>query len=158
MQIREISSIDDQLIGELIQNVLEEHNANVPGTAYFDETLFTLSEVYKQERNIYYVILEDGEIVGGAGIGNLIGETHSLCELQKIYLSKKVRGKGYGQLLIAKCLEFAKKNNYEFCYLETMPQLSKGINLYKKNGFEELEKPIGSTSHHGCTIWMLKKL
>ncbi|WP_044205247.1 GNAT family N-acetyltransferase [Flammeovirga sp. OC4] len=158
MQIRPIKTSDNEKIGHLIQEVLEEHEANLPGTAYFDEMLFSLSQVYQPEKAIYYVIEEDGNIIGGAGINVLEGGDNSICELQKIYLKKEARGKGLGRKLIKKCLDFAAEKKYSNCYLETMPQLSKGIELYEKEGFKMLEKPLGNTSHHGCSIWMLKKI
>ncbi|KXX72471.1 GNAT family N-acetyltransferase [Flammeovirga sp. SJP92] len=158
MQIRPITSSDNDEIGQLIQSVLEEHEANLPGTAYYDEQLFNLSEVYQSENAIYYVIEDQNQIIGGAGINILEGAERTVCELQKIYLKKEGRGKGLGRKLIEKCLTFAENKNYTCCYLETMPQLSKGIALYEKVGFERLHKPLGATSHHGCSIWMLKKL
>jgi len=30
--------------------------------------------------------------------------------------------------------------------------------LYKKTGFEELEKPLGNTGHYNCTVWLIKDL
>ncbi|NME69406.1 GNAT family N-acetyltransferase [Flammeovirga aprica] len=158
MQIRPIQASDNDEIGHLIQRVLEEHKANVPGTAYFDKQLFKLSEVYQAENAVYYVIEENNEIMGGAGINVLEGGDPSVCELQKIYLKQEGRGKGWGRMLIEKCLDFAENRNYSSCYLETMPELSKGIELYKKVGFVSIEKPLGDTSHHGCSIWMLKQL
>ncbi|OHX68267.1 GNAT family N-acetyltransferase [Flammeovirga pacifica] len=155
--IREIQKEDDSIIASIIKKSLEEHKANLPGTAYFDENLGRLSQFYKEESNSAYFIAEwDGQIVGGAGIGKIIGNTSNICELQKIYLSSSYRGKGIGMALMKKCLDFAKSEQYNACYLETMPQLVGGLNLYKKMGFELLDQPLGNTSHHACQIWMLK--
>ena len=30
--------------------------------------------------------------------------------------------------------------------------------LYKKNGFEVIEKPLGDTGHYNCTVFMIKDL
>jgi putative acetyltransferase len=30
--------------------------------------------------------------------------------------------------------------------------------LYKKNGFVNLESPMGNTGHYSCNVWMLKQL
>lgn len=158
MIIRSILKEDNKPIANLIRKVLEEHKANLPGTAYYDKHLYSLSEVYKKANSEYFVIEIDNKVIGGAGIAALDEENKEICELQKIYLSSDLRGKGLGKLLIEKCLKFAKEKGYQKCYLETMPQLSNGIKLYEKVGFERLDKPIGNTMHHGCTIWMIKEL
>lgn len=158
MNIRPIIEKDNKIIDDIIRQVLEEHEANLPGTAYFDEQLYSLSDVYSTTSNEYFVIENEGQVFGGAGIASLEEGEEGICELQKIYLSKKARGKGFGRALIEKCLLFAKDQGYTSCYLETMPQLAGGLKLYEKVGFEKLEKPLGNTMHHGCSIWMIKKL
>jgi putative acetyltransferase len=30
--------------------------------------------------------------------------------------------------------------------------------LYRKNGFVNLEKPLGNTGHYSCNVWMIKEL
>jgi putative acetyltransferase len=32
------------------------------------------------------------------------------------------------------------------------------VKLYKKNGFQNLEKSMGNTRHYSCDIWMIKDL
>jgi putative acetyltransferase len=60
--------------------------------------------------------------------------------------------------LIETCLEKAKTIGFENCYLETMPYMDAAQALYKKNGFVNLDKPMGNTGHYSCPVWMLKKL
>ncbi|WP_170178451.1 GNAT family N-acetyltransferase [Flammeovirga pectinis] len=156
--IRVIRPNDNVFIEKIIKGALEEHNAALPGTAYFDKQLGELSKVYAENGIEYFILEENNKVIGGAGIGKLIGADNSVCELQKIYLSREGRGKGYGQKLLNYCLTFAKDNGYTSCYLETMPELVKGVALYKRLGFKNLEAPLGNTSHHGCNIWMIKEL
>jgi putative acetyltransferase len=75
-----------------------------------------------------------------------------------MYFLPITRGKGMGSKLINICLERAKKIGYTSCYLETMPYMNAAKALYKKNGFINLDKPIGNTGHYSCNVWMLKKL
>ncbi|ANQ47665.1 GNAT family N-acetyltransferase [Flammeovirga sp. MY04] len=159
LNIRPIRSEDNPIIEQIIKTSLEEHKANLPGTAYFDKNLSKLSEFYSHIDDIEYFVAEyDGKVVGGSGIGKIEGNNTNVCELQKIYLSKETRGKGIGKALMQACLEFAKEKKYDACYLETMPQLVGGVNLYQKMGFKTLDKPLGNTNHHACQIWMLKTL
>ena len=43
-------------------------------------------------------------------------------------------------------------------YIESVPQFSKAINMYQKQGFIKLNNPLGTSGHTSCNIWMLKKL
>ena len=54
--------------------------------------------------------------------------------------------------------EKAKDFGFENCYLETLPYMEAAVKLYKRNGFVNLEKPLGNTSHFNCDIWMLKEI
>ena len=47
------------------------------------------------------------------------------CELVKMYVAKKFRGNGYGQMLMEKCIRQAKKNGFKKIYIESMPELKK---------------------------------
>ena len=155
MIIREIEKKDNQQIGDLVQNVLTEMGAPKVGTAYSDPYLFNLSEIYDAPKSIYYVIENQGIIIGGAGIGPLESD---VCELQKMYFLPECRGLGFGSKLIEICLQKAKDFGYKSCYIETMPYMIAAQKLYKKVGFVNLSAPMGNTGHTSCPVWMLKTL
>jgi putative acetyltransferase len=75
-----------------------------------------------------------------------------------MYFLPEARGKGLGAKMIEKCLTKAKSFGFEQCYLETMPYMKAAQKLYKKNGFSDIEGPIGNTGHYSCNVWMIKKL
>ena len=155
MIIRQIEQKDNQQIGDLVQKVLMEMGAPKIGTAYSDPYLFNLFEVYSEPKTIYFVIENEGKIIGGAGIGTLENE---ICELQKMYFLPECRGLGFGTKLMEMCLEKAKSFGYKKCYLETMHYMESAQKLYKKVGFENINAPIGDTVHTSCPVWMIKKL
>ena len=155
MNIRLIEIKDNQQIGDLIQKVLMELGAPKIGTAYSDPFLFKLYDVYSEPKSIYFVIENQGQIIGGAGIGSL---ENDICELQKMYFLPEVRGLGYGTKIMEMCLEKAKAFGYKKCYLETMHYMNDAQKLYKKFGFETINTPIGNTGHTSCPVWMLKNL
>ena len=110
-------------------------------------------------RNAFYFVLEeDGQLAGGCGFYPTEGLPTDTCELVKMYLSAPFRKKGYGQLLLDKTISKAKQDGYTKMYIETLPELSNAIELYKKNGFYFIEKPLGNSGHTGCDVWMLKNL
>lgn len=156
MIIRTIKSKDNKAVESLIRTCLIEFGADKPGCAWSDPDLGRFSEVYANEKSIYYVAEDNGIIVASCGIGPLPG-TDDVCELQKMYLSKDVRGTGIAQKLLELSLEFA-KCHYKKCYLETFSNMFAANKFYLKSGFTKLDKPIIETEHYACDVWYLKEL
>ena len=156
--IREIQKTDNVAIAQVIRDVLIEHDVPKVGTAYADPSLDFMFENYATEKSVYFVVEMEGKIIGGAGIAPLENGPKEICELQKMYFLSEARGLGLGAKLMEVCLQKAREFEFENCYLETMPYMAKAQNLYKKSGFEFLEKPLGNTGHNACPVWMLKKL
>lgn len=156
--IREISMNDNVQIAQVIRDVLIEFGVPKVGTAYADTALDMMFQTYDIEKATYFVVEVDGELLGGAGIKQLDNFEGNVCELQKMYFSSKIRGLGIGQQLMDVCLEKAKKIGFEKCYLETMPYMTDAQRLYKKVGFNYLDKPMGDTGHYSCPVWMIKDL
>ncbi len=158
VEIREILPKDNKRISHVIKSVLTELNYNIKGTAFYDKETDAMYDAYQTKNAIYYVALLHNEVVGGCGINQLKNGDTTICELQKMYLLPKSRGKNIGQLLVTKSIDFAIKSGYEKCYLETFPEMHAAINLYRKNRFIQIKKPLGNTSHYSCNMWMLKDL
>lgn len=158
MHIRKIITDDNTALALIIRNSLSEFNAARPGTVYFDETTDHLSDSFIDKRSAYYVLIINNEIAGGSGIFPTPGLDNDTCELVKMYLSPKYRGHGHGQMLLEKCLEEAKLQGYKKVYLETLPELLQAIAMYKKNGFTNIQSPLGNSGHTGCDLWMIKEL
>ncbi|CAL2074720.1 GNAT family N-acetyltransferase [Tenacibaculum sp. 190524A02b] len=156
--IRDIKPGDNKQIATVIRSVLIEFGVPKVGTAYEDEATDAMFEAYQEKNTNYYVVEYNNKIVGGAGYAKLDNFDGNVCELQKMYFLPITRGKGLGSKLIEHCLLNAKKNGYEKCYLETMPYMEAARNLYKKNGFLNIDKPMGNTGHYSCNVWMLKDL
>lgn len=157
IEIRPIQKKDNQATAEMIRFVLVEHNAPKTGTAFEDKALDDLYETYNKDRAEYFVLLEDQKIIGSAGI-QALDHDESVCELQKMYFHPDARGRGLGKMMIEKCLNLAKEEKFEFCYIETLPSMKAAQKLYLKNGFKYIDYRMGHTGHYSCTVWMLKKL
>ena len=156
--IRKIEAQDNAALAKIIRQTLEEFNAAKPGTVYYDESTDRLSTVFIVTGSIYYVAEQDGVILGGAGIYPTDGLDKDTCELVKMYLLPSARGKGTGIKLLSQCIAFATQAGYKNIYIESMPELKKAVQLYKKLGFERLKAPIGKGGHFGCDIWMMKQI
>ncbi|MDB5087419.1 MAG: acetyltransferase, partial [Mucilaginibacter sp.] len=97
--IRLLEPGDNYSIANIIRLVLTEYKANKPGTAYFDENLFGLSEVFQTPKSWYWIVEQDGEVMGGGGIYPTKNLPPGYCELVKLYLDEQMRGKGIGKKL-----------------------------------------------------------
>jgi len=158
MLIRKIKPADNPFIEHIIKSSLVEFGLPMMGTAYEDEDTQHMYEAYQSNRAVYFVLEDNGTIVGGGGIKELQNNIDNVCELQKMYFAPEARGKGYGKIMFDKCMNAAKKFNYVQCYLESAGSLKAAIHIYEKNGFKHLEGPLGGTGHYSCEVWMLKDL
>lgn len=158
MKIRLIERSDNNKVALVIRTVLEELNVPKIGTAYADPQLDCMFETYQEPRSAYFVVENNGEIMGCAGIAPLANSTQNICELQKMYFLPETRGLGLGTQMMDVCLNKAREFGFEQCYLETMPYMEAAQKLYKKSGFDYLDSPMGCTGHTSCPVWMIKKL
>lgn len=158
MIIRKIQPEDNQQIASVIRQVFIDDNYPKVGTAFADSQLDYMFENYNKPKAIYFVIEENGKILGGGGIAKLDNSDENICELQKMYFLQEVRGKGIGLQIIEKCLQKAKEFGYEKCYLETLPEMLVAQKLYKKVGFDYICSPLGGTGHTSCPVWMIKSI
>ena len=158
MLIRAINQSDNKSLSVILREVLVEMKIPQKGSAYEDPELDKMYEAYQLPRSKYFVVEEDEKVLGGAGISPLRDGDNNICELQKMYFHKSIRGRGIGRKLIEICLNFAIEIGYEKCYIETMPNMIDAQKLYKKKGFQYINAPLGNTGHNACPVWMIKKI
>lgn len=156
--LRLLEPADNAAIATVIRKVSEEYGLTADkGYSVADPTLDVLSESYKADNAAYWVVEQNGKIMGGGGIAPLPGE-EGVCELQKMYFRPELRGRGFARRLAAMAMKFARHQGYHACYLETTACLKEAIRLYESLGFERLDAPLGDTGHTDCEVAMLKKL
>lgn len=158
IQIREIQAGDNAQIEAVIRGCFPEFKIPLEGTAYADPETKAMYESYQNDNEVYFVIDDNGTLLGGGGVKPLKDFETKVCEIQKMYFSPNIRGKGYGKALFQKCLDAAKSLGYIQCYLESAPQLKAAIHIYEHFGFKHLNAPLGNTGHTSCSIWMIKDL
>jgi putative acetyltransferase len=156
--IRSIKRTDNTTIAVVIRSVLVEFGVPKVGTAYEDKSLDVMFETYDKDRAEYFVVEENGEVIGGCGISQLDNYKGNVCELQKMYFSPLARGRGIGTQMIDLCLNKARDFGYEQCYLETMSYMEAAQKLYRVYGFESLKGPMGDTGHYSCGVHMILDL
>ncbi|EOR94462.1 hypothetical protein ADIARSV_2308 [Arcticibacter svalbardensis MN12-7] len=158
IKIRQIKETDDKGLAKIIRDSLTEHDVPKIGTVYSDPTTDHLFTLFTSVGSLYYIVEEDGVLLGGCGVFPTEGLPNGCAELVKLYLSEDSRGKGTGKLLLEKCFIAAVELGYTQLYLESFPSLGKAVSLYLKSGFYHLPNALGNSGHHACTIWMIKDL
>jgi putative acetyltransferase len=157
-RLRAIEPGDDERMAHIIRTVMTEYGAVGEGFSIMDLEVDHMAEAYAGDAAAYFVALVDGEIVGGAGIGPLVGGPADVCELKKMYLLAEARGHGLGRRLMELCLTAARDAGYARCYLETLGHMTEARRLYERNGFAAIDAPMGATGHTGCNGWYLRDL
>lgn len=141
IKYREMTEADNDAVAALVRNNLKQFNLDIPGTAYYDEGLDHLSDYYGRDDCKYYVIEDDnGEVIGGIGYDRF-EPMQDTAELQKLYLADAAKGSGLGYELIDFIENRMREAGYKFSYLETHDNLQAAIHIYKKKGYEEIERP-----------------
>ena len=158
VNIRKLEIKDNKAIAVIIREALKDFGADLPGTVYYDTATDDLHSIFKTPNSNYFVAIVDGNIVGGGGYFPTEGLNSDTCELVKMYINASFRGKGIGKMLLDQAIEHAIKDGFKYMYLETLPQLSLAVNMYKKYGFENLNGPLGNSGHFGCNMWMGREL
>ena len=96
MEIRFIKPSDNAALAQVIRTVLVDLGVPKVGTAYADKALDSMYENYQSEKHAYFVVEDQGVILGGAGVAPLQDFKGPVCELQKMYFLSEIRGKGFG--------------------------------------------------------------
>lgn len=159
MKLRRINENDNKIIAGIIRTNLKAVGLDIPGTAYYDESLDNLSEYYLEDpqKRFYYIATDDeGKVIGGVGIAD-IRLFDDCAELQKLYLSDESKGKGLSPIMMKAIEDKALELGYKRIYLETHTTLEAAICLYEKLGYKCIEKPAGIV-HSAMNRFYLKEL
>lgn len=157
MELHYLTPTDNSAVATLVRHCLEDEGLALPGTAYFDPQLDDLVSYYEDlERADYFVLKDAGQVVACGGFGPI---SESVCELQKLYVDKNYRRKGYASQLLAYIEEKALQAGYEQMYLESSTKLAAALKLYEKMGYRHLAQPLTQeTGHYLMDVWMVKVL
>lgn len=157
--IRVFEEDDSSQLKTIIRQVRAEFGFDEthPSAKVSEKELDQMYEVYSQNENKYFVIEYNGEIIGGGGYSPLI-ENEEICELRNMYIASEFRSFGLGGILLQRILKEAQIDGFKRCYLETQESMSAANTLYKKHGFQPLDKPIVDTGHNWTNCWYMKEL
>lgn len=99
----------------------EEELTNLPGD-YVNPTGCLLLAVYKEQP------------VGCVGLRKL---SDDVCEMKRLYVKPQFRGLGIGRALVEAVIEKARKIDYNYMRLDTVPSMEAASALYTSVGFKK---------------------
>ena len=102
---------------------------------YSDE-MEHLESKYGLPEGRLYLVYCDEELAGCIGLRKIDNQN---CEMKRLYVRPKFRGRKVGNLLVEKIIDDAKKIGYSHMLLDTLPFLKSAIHMYKKYGFYEID-------------------
>lgn len=102
----------------------------------YDEEINNLKKKYGTPNGRLYLIYYDKELAGCVGLRKIDDEN---CEMKRLYIRQKFRGKNLGNILVKKIITEARDIGYSYMLLDTLPFLKSAIRLYEKSGFYRIE-------------------
>ncbi len=145
LYLKEITNSDTTFLFLLMQEVYPlaySHFWNDKGDWYINSQ-YTKENILKelsQENADYYFVVYNDEIIGNFRIiwdEKLKGLHYKKqVKLHRVYLHKKVQGKGIGKQLISWLTEIAIKKEYEIIWLDAMNQKTQAFDFYQNLGYQ----------------------
>ena len=90
---------------------------------------------------------ETGAFLGCVGLRPI--DPPGVCEMKRLYVLPEGRGLGLGEKLVSAIIDAAESAGYAEMRLDTLPTMTGAIGLYRKHGFEPMERyyetPIAET-------------
>lgn len=134
VRVRNATNADVENIKQLVFGVLREYNLE-PDPNGTDSDLSDIEANYIERGGVFEVLEDEGgSLLGTVGLFPIDDKT---IELRKMYLDKRLRGRGIGKQTLERMIELARRLGFQQIYLETNNVLREAVALYKKYGFQE---------------------
>ncbi|MDR0733753.1 MAG: GNAT family N-acetyltransferase [Dysgonamonadaceae bacterium] len=101
-----------------------------------DDELTNFPQKYKEPDGTFIIAKYNGNVVGCVGLKKL---DENICEIKRLFVNDKYKGKGIGKKLVAIIIEEAKHKNYRRMRLDTLKTMESALKIYYENNFYEIE-------------------
>jgi putative acetyltransferase len=102
----------------------------------FDAELDSFPTQYSPPAGCLFLALSQGRPIGCVGLRCF---EEGICEMKRLYVRPKFRGKNAGRGLAEAAIKAGKRLGYERMRLDTLPSMEIANRLYKSLGFVEIE-------------------
>lgn len=133
-KIRPFQKGDESGIQAVIKGVFDEYGFTWEPEGY-NRDAFQVEEYYHAKGGCFWVLEEDGRIIGTVGLKK---RSQQRCELYRLYLPKEFRGKGFGKMLYIFVIESAREMGYCEMEIWSDKKLESAHRMYKRSGAESL--------------------
>lgn len=120
------------------RKLIEEYSASLGIDLSFENFEQEIAEFpahYTRPEGRVLVAVERGEAVGVVCLRRLSAR---VCELKRMYVKPKFRGRGIGRLLATRAIREAREIGYARVRLDTLSKLKEAVSLYGSLGFKEI--------------------
>ncbi len=156
MDIRIIPALDHpQEVGALFSEYTDMLIAGDPGfrayldLQHYDEELDHLEAKYGPPGGRLYLACGGEAIAGCIGLRRIDAQS---CEMKRLYVRPRFRGRHIGEQLVRRVIDDARAIGYARMLLDTLPFLKSAIHMYEKLGFYEI--PSYNDSPMDSSIYM----
>src|SRR6056297_1741166 len=135
----EFKKITDQFMINKVKKLFLEYSKSLKtdlAFQKFEEEFKALPGKYRPPDGSLILVLVDGKEAGCVAIRKF---SENICEMKRLYVRNEYRGLGIGNKLISIIIKEARKLNYIYMRLDTLPNMIKAQELYISYGFYDIE-------------------
>jgi ribosomal protein S18 acetylase RimI-like enzyme len=101
-----------------------------------DDELTNFPQKYKEPDGTFIIAKYNGSVVGCVGLKSI---DENICEMKRLFVTDKYKGKGIGKKLVEMVIEEARYKKYKKMRLDTLKAMENALKIYYKNNFYEIE-------------------
>lgn len=131
--INDLTKLDD--VKQLFTEYARSLNVDL-SFQHFEEELNGLPGKYYPPQGALILAAVNGNPAGCVAMRKI---TDGVCEMKRLYVRDSYRGLGIGRQLIDVVIQQARKMNYFYIRLDTLPTMKKAQDIYASLGFYDID-------------------